>query len=279
MNPKYKAPIILMAANMCYVCSFSLAKYFSIQVPVALIMLARFLAGPIYLTPYFWATKKKLHVKHYGLFALRIGCGVSAMTSLFYAFKYADIGTTMLIFESSAIWTLLLGYFLFKNRPHAYSLMAIPLAVVGMVLVVKPHAVGGIGLGHGFALLGSLFNAGVYISLKQLRHHYDTSTIVWVTYCISALILAGPAAWTLPELTTSLVGGLMLMCSVGFLGQLCMTMGFKFATAGISSLLMLSIIPLTTLSGMIVFNESHDIGVWMGMGAMVIALGVIGRWQ
>ena len=264
---------------MCFACSFSLAKYFSLQVSIAVIMLARFLAGPVYLTPYFWVTKKKIQIKHYRWLALRIICGVSAMTCLFYGFKYADIGTTMLIFESSAIWTLLLGYILYKNRPHIYSLWAIPLAFIGMIMVVQPHAIGGIELGHGFALLGSLFNTGVYISLKQLRHHYDTSTIVWVTYGVSALILAGPAVLTLPELTMPLVGGLILMCSVGFLGQLCMTMGFKFATAGISSLLMLSIIPLTTLSGMIVFNESHDIGVWMGMGAMVIALGVIGRWQ
>ena len=69
------------------------------------------------------------------------------------------------------------------------------------------------------------------------------------------------------------------MCTVGFLGQMGMVLGFKFATAGISSLLMLSIIPFTAISGVFLFNEALNGVAWLGIGCVLVALAIIGRWQ
>ena len=169
----------------------------------------------------------------------------------------------MLIFECATIWTLLYGYIVYKNKPHKYSILATPIAFIGIYLVLQPHHITQIQIGDLFALAGSILNAGVYISLKQLRNNHDTSTVVLVTYLCSAAIVAIPNVQSFPALTSTTLIGLIIMCSVGFVGQLCMTLGFKFATAGVSSLLMLSVIPLTTLSGIIIFNETYNF--WFGL--------------
>ena len=125
----------------------------------------------------------------------------------------------------------------------------------------------------------AILNAGVYITLKELRNDHDTSTVVLVTYALSALILLIPNLIVIPQLSMTQFLGLCLMSSVGFVGKMGMTLGFKFATAGISSLLMLSIIPFTSLSGMIFFDESLNIITWVGISLVVAALSVIGKWQ
>ena len=275
----YLAPLILISGNIFYTGSFSLAKYFSQIVSVETIMLFWFLAGPVYLIPYFIALKKTVRIQSYRLFALRILFGISGMSCLFLSFKYGQIGKSMLIFECATIWTLLYGYFTYKNIPHHYSLMAIPFACLGIILVIQPDLTSGVHIGDFFALLGSILNAGVYITLKQLRNNHDTSTVVLITYICSASIMAIPTIIQPPSLTTEIIIGLCIMCSIGFIGQLCMTTGFKYATAGISSLIMLSIIPFTTLSGILIFGESYNLSVWIGIGFILTSLGVISRFQ
>ena len=264
-------------ANLFFVISFSLVKLLSQSVPIETIMLFRFIAGPIYLIPFFLFTKKRLQVKSIKLFVLRIVFGVSAMSCLFLSFKYGQIGKNMLIFECSTIWTLIYGYFVYKNKPHQFSLATIPFAFIGIYLILQPEK--GLDIGTLYALLGSILNTGVFITLKELRSEHDTTTVVLVSYFFSSLILMIPNTLSFPDLTINSTLILWSMCSIGFIGQCLMTLGFKFATAGISSLLMLSIIPLTTLSGIIFFNETYTSIVWVGVALILSSLIIISHWQ
>ena len=274
---RYYAPFILITANFFFTISFSLVKLLTISIPVETIMLFRFLAGPIYLIPYFLIKKKPLKIQSYRLFILRVLFGISAMSCLFMSFKYGQIGKSMLIFECSTIWTLFYGYLFKKNIPHKYTIYAIPLAFIGIYLIVQPAH--GYNIGDLFAIAGSILNAGVFITLKELRDNYDTTTVVLVSYLISSIIISIPNTFNFPVLDIPSLILLILMCSVGFIGQCLMTLGFKFATAGISSLFMLSIIPLTTISGIIIFNETYTSIIWFGIFLITMSLIIIGRWQ
>ncbi len=274
---RYYAPFILITGNFFFTISFSLVKLLAISVPVETIMLFRFLAGPVYLIPYFLIKKKQLKVNSYPLFFLRVFFGISAMSCLFMSFKYGQIGKSMLIFECSTIWTLLYGYIYKKNIPHKYTFYAIPLAFFGIYLILQPSY--GYNIGDIYAIAGSILNAGVYITLKELRNSHDTTTVVLISYLISSVIISVPNALNFPILDIQSFVLLILMCSIGFIGQCLMTLGFKFATAGISSLLMLSIIPLTTISGIIIFNETYTSIIWFGIFLISLSLFIIGKWQ
>ena len=78
-------------------------------------MFFRFLAGPIYLIPYSLIKRHPLKMRSWRLLSFRVFCGVSAMSCLFLAFKYGDIGKGTLIFELSIIWTVLIDAILFKK--------------------------------------------------------------------------------------------------------------------------------------------------------------------
>ncbi len=279
MMSRYKGPIIIVLANICFACSFSLVKFLSVSAPIYTIMLVRFLAGPLILAPIVLWKKKPIRVTSKGLFAIRISCGISAMMCLFYGLKWGDIATCMVLFECSAIWVLMWGAIMERQWPHRYSMLAIPLTFLGVVFILQPTGAVAFQLGEWCALIGSFLNAGVYISLKKLRDRHDTITIVLVAYTVSVLILAIPNGVMLPSLSWPVIGGICAMSLIGFGGQIGMTMGFKFAQAGISSVLMLSIIPFTTLSGIVLFSERLNMLAWAGLGMTLLGLAVIGRYQ
>jgi drug/metabolite transporter (DMT)-like permease len=211
------------------------------------------------------------------LFFVRAAFGLSSTFCLFLSFKYGQIGKSMLIFECSAIWTLIYGYFMYKNKAHIYSIWSIPIAFLGIYFILQPE--NGISMGDFYALLGSILNAGVYLSLKELRKNHNTGTTVLVSYSISGALISIPNIISFPSLSINITFLLIIMAIIDLAGQCLMTMGFKYSTAGIASLLMLSIVPLTTFSGLLFFNETFTVITWLGITTIFSALFVIGKWQ
>ena len=188
----------------------------------------------------------------------------------------------MLIFEASVAWTLLYG-FIFKNeRPHRFSLLLMPLLCLGLWAILTPESSGFfrlIGPAEGYAFLASLFNMGVYVSLRRVRESNDNTTVVLLTYFFSMLAVCVPASQDIGALNLNVFLLLILMCSVGFLGQLCMSYGFKFNQAGISSLMMLSGVPFFYLSGFVFFNETISLLGAFGVVCVLLSLGIISKFR
>ena len=105
------------------------------------------------------------------------------------------------------------------------------------------------------ALMGSLLNAGVYLTLKQLRHTNTTSVIVFWTYLVASIVILITLFTNQVTLDVSFLNPLVLMAVVGLIGQLLMTGGFKFSPAGVSSMVMTSSIPMMYVSGILFFQE------------------------
>ena len=145
---------------------FSLAKWLSLGTSVWVIMLFRFLAGPVYLGPYCAIKKTSIKIHDWPLLWFRAICGVGAMSSLFFAYKYGDIAKSTLLFETSILWTVIFEALVLKKPLHRYSILALPLAFMGLVLVLDVTSFGGLQKSDAFALIGSIFNAGVFLSLK-----------------------------------------------------------------------------------------------------------------
>lgn len=279
MKHKFLGPLILITANLFFMCSFSLVKYISQFAPMTHIILARFLAGPVYLIPFFLWTKKRFHIDQPWVLCIRIICGISAMTCLFTAFKYGSPGKATLIFELSIIWTIIGGFFLFKETLHPYTFAAIPIAFLGIYFVIQPTSLQLLSKAELFAGLGSLFNAGVYLSLKELRKTHDTANLVLGTYAVAALIVSVPTFSSPISPSLGSIGWLTLMCSLGLCGQLLMTLGFKYSSAGVSSAMMLVSVPLMYLSGVLFFGETTNMLGLLGIFLVLASLFIAGRYQ
>ena len=246
---------MLVLANVFYTASFSLVKIISISVAVLMIMFFRFAVGPLVLFPYMTTKRVSFRVNQPLVLVLRIVFGLSAMYCLFNAFKLGALGQTMLIFECSTVWAFCLSVLIFKDKPTLYSIVAVPIAIFGMVLVIKPESGFSVTVANMMALMGSLLNAGVYLTLKQLRHTNTTSVIVFWTYLVASIVILITLFTNQVTLDVSFLNPLVLMAVVGLIGQLLMTGGFKFSPAGVSSMVMTSSIPMMYVSGILFFQE------------------------
>ena len=273
-----KGPLYLILGNIFYTLSFSLVKILSGLVGVELIMFIRFLAGPACLIPYFWILKKTVRIEQPGVLCVRIICGLTAMYCLFMSFKLGGLGKSMLIFECSTIWSCVLATILFKERLHVNTMLAIPVALAGIFLIIQPSDLMTIQIADGFALLGSFLNAGVYLSLKELRKKHSSAVIVLVTYSVASLAMVGPSNVLSVDLTLYSWLGLILMAGLGLIGQLLMTSGFRFAPASVSSLMMISSVPMMMIAGTLFFSEQFNQGMVLGAVLVVSSLVVISRF-
>src|SRR6056300_1331760 len=108
-------PLIILTANLFFTVSFSLSKFLAASTSVWMILFFRFLAGPAYLGPYCAIKKQPVPIHNWPLLLIRVGCGMGAMTCLFFAYKYGEIAKCTLIFELSILWTVIIEAIIFKK--------------------------------------------------------------------------------------------------------------------------------------------------------------------
>ncbi len=278
MSP-LKGTLMVLSANVFFAASHTLVKALSGALPVTHMMLFRFIAGPLLLLPYFLYTRKKLIIHNKTMLFARTFFGVSAMYLYFYAMTQTDIGTATLIFNCSTIWAIVLSMKLFKDTPSIQTKWAIPIAFIGLYLVLKPQNLIFITLGDACALTASFFNAGVVLSLKELRKTNTTENVVFFNYLLSAFIIFIPFAsdWVIPNL--SQWGILCSIGAIGVIGQLLMTTGYKYAPASIAGSVSLINVPIMTLSGWFFFGQQLDALTLAGTSLVFLSLVVITKFR
>lgn len=277
---KYKGPALLLFTNFCYMASHTLTKFLSGSIPVSQLMFVRFMFGPLILMPLLMRGVISFNVTSWRLIILRTFFGVTAMFGYFWALKLGDPGKVSLIFQCSSLWVYILAKLMFKETPSIPTKIGVPVALLGLWIVIRPDHVLSITFPDVLSFFASLLNAGVLLSLKALRQDHDTFTIMLANYGLSSVVTG---IWMLPEFTiphTPAIWGLLFgMGFVGFIGNLTMTMGFKYASATVASNLMLLLIPLMYISGILFFGETLDGVSLLGVVIVLGALGVISKYQ
>ena len=271
-------PLLLLTSYLLYTIAHAIVKILIATVPPAQIMLGRFIVAPLILIPMYMLRLKLFIMPSPFLMAIRVTCGCSAMFCYFIAVKMGDLGKASLLFQFCIIWSFVLSMLLFKDRPSIYTKVAIPISFIGLVMVLQPNFSTGIRLGDLFALLASFFNTGVILSLKQLRHRYDSSSIIITNYTIASLFMAPTVgSWIMLNQTQWIL--ISTMAIIGLAGQFLMTIGFKHTPASIASSMALIGVPLTYGFSVVFFHEVVNTMALFGIGIVLISLYVVTKYQ
>jgi len=279
MTP-FSGALLIIASNALFSLSHSSIRWLSGSYSLTFLMFIRFISGPLFLVPYFIYKGYKPTFNHWYLILIRTFFGFLSMGFYFYSFKYIGLGKATLIYNFSIVWTLIMAMLVFGDRPSWQTKAAIPVALCGLYLVLRPEHLVMISFGEVLALIGSFFNAGVVISLKALRKHHDAFFIVMVNYTLSSLILFYPALHAPLAMPTKWqIVAMIVSGVVGLLGQLFMTFGYRYTPASIAGSAALIGVPLMCTIGIVFFNEHSDHITFLGGGIVFCCLGVITRFQ
>ena len=202
--------------------------------------------------------------------------GTLMAACLLSAIIVLPLSIATLLAKTTPLWELLIVWAVFALRPFMGEVLLVPVALLGLALIL--HSEGHLGLftlshiGLLLGLLAGLWNSLEYITLNRVRRSDPASTInLW--YAATAIVLTFPFAIAQPwpdELRIWLLVAAFCLCSLG--GQMLLAHGMHSVSPTIASVGTLLVPIFATLIAWVVFGQRLS-GLELVGIAMVLTAG------
>ena len=209
------------------------------------------------------------------LLLLRSVFGMLGIVFFFYAISHMKfLADATILNNMSPFFVVTLSVIFLKEDINKYQVVALILALAGVLLIVRPKF--DLTIMPSLAgLLSALFAGAAYVTVRYLRQTDSPRTIVFyftllTTVCMLPFILKGD--WIMPKgLDILKVLGVGVFATIG---QYAMTYAYKFVEASKVSIYTYTGIIFSSIIGIIVFKESLEIFTVLG-GIFIIGGGYI----
>src|SRR5262245_42307817 len=161
--------------------------------------------------------------------------GGLAVMLYFLAIQHTNVGVATLLNYTAPIWSGLFSMFFIGERFSARVLIPLPIALVGIVLVVRAYAAPGDVLGFGrWEIAGacSAIASGAAVTAIRAARRGENSWSVYASFCLLGLIVNMPLAiaqWKTPNSAEWIA----IACTAAFAmaAQLLMTFSLRWVDA------------------------------------------------
>lgn len=210
-------------------------------------------------SPYRW-----LHV-------LRAALKLGSLIALFIAYQRASLPDATAIFFSLPLFVMLGAWLFLDEHIGGAQVAALLVALVGMVIVVRP---GGDGFDPAllFALIAAALTASIQLMLKRMAR-YDTSDrlVAWNLVAMTGLgVVLAAFVWKTPtvlQLTLLLAQG-----ALGAANQTLVTKALQLSDASFVGPLDFLRLPAVALLAWILFGEVAGAATWTGAALICISV-------
>ncbi|MAA98893.1 MAG: EamA family transporter [Stappia sp.] len=262
----------------------SIAKILGESLPLALMVLARFMAQVAILIPLAWATRLKLAMtpRILRLTVLRTLLHIIGIGAMFLSLRFLPLADAISIAFVMPFMMLLLGRFVLGEQVGPYRLGACIVGFVGVLLVIRPNYAE-VGTPALLPLaVAAAFSLFMMVT-RNVAKDVDPIALQAVSGVV-AVVLMAPAIWgaSLLGFESGLRGALetlatqprtlALLLGIGTLGTLAhlmMTWSLRLAPASTLAPMQYLEIPFATLIGWVIFADLPD-----GLAAVGISLTV-----
>jgi len=243
------------------------------EIPVFEKTIARNLVGATIM--FFIIKRKKLSfkLKNKPLMIYRSIIGTLGMIAQFWSISLLPLSNAVILNSLSPFFVLILAYFFLKEKIRLKSVIAILIAMVGALLVVKPTSGTDlfpslVGLSYAFsAACGSIF-------LRKLKE-YNPPEINVFYFLVFSIIMTFPLMITnfvMPNLQQ--FAKLVIIGIFGAIMQITMTVAYKYAEASKLAIYVYLNIVLSSVIAIFMFKEIPDILSICG-GSLIIFGGYV----
>jgi drug/metabolite transporter (DMT)-like permease len=271
----YRGIIFLLLSELCFTISTIFSKLLTntSNVSALEVTFSRFLLGFLVISAAVYKNSTSLLAYKLSLLIWRGVLNTVAVILFFLASQYTTITNTHMLNMTYPFFIFLFSPLFFKTEKISlYLYLILITALIGIWLVINPHWTS-INKGDVFGLLSGIISAFAIITLNMARKNDSTIVILFYLMAIGTVLngLAMLPVFVWPQRGEWLL--LLASASVGVLGQIFITYGYKYITARAGGLISTSRILYAVILGVLVFSE--ELTLRIATGGVLIMLSII----
>jgi len=277
---RHGLPLFLLA-GVCLTSLDATAKVLVRDLPLLLVVWARYAGQMICVTPYTWhrAGSGFWRTRNLRLQLVRSGFLLAATCSFFLGLRYLPLAEASAITFTAPIFVVALSLPLLGERPTRARVVASLVGFAGMVIIARP----GSAVLHPaivFLLITAVSNALYQIYTRRLRNE-NPHTMLFYTALVGAVAstIALPFALEATAITWHDVGLLLMAGLFAGLGHGAMIGAYARAPASLLAPFTYAQIVWATLFGLVVFDQHPDAISALGMSVVVGSGVALALWE
>lgn len=264
MNPKVKGIIAILISAIGF--SF-MSVFFRLagDLPVFQKSLARNLVAMFIPLFFLYKYKQPLFGKlsSQPLLIARSALGLTGVLFNIYAIDHMILSDADTLMKLNPFWTILLSLLFLRERIFKYQIIAMIVAIAGMLFVVKPEFSSAM-IPSLIGLMSGIFAASAYTCVRALSTREAPYTIVFYFSFFSIIVLIPFTIFTYEPMSWLQMLYLLGAGLSAAVGQIGITLAYSFAPAKDISIFTYASIIFTALFGFILFGESPDFYAMLG---------------
>lgn len=278
--------LFLLSSAIGFAASTAFAKIVTRGSPVQAVEITffRFLLGLGVVSLFVIKEEKSLRPNNMKYILLRAVFNTAAVIFFFLGVQHTTITKANLLNMTYPIFVFLISPFINREKTSMIYFLFLLCTMAGLYLVVIPKTglsqFFHINAGDAYALISGILAAFAITSLREARKHDSSYIILFYLMLIgtvcNALIVA--PGFVIPR--GMILFYVILSALFAVLGQIFITIGYKYIDAAAGSLISSSRIIFALLLGVIFLSEELTARIMMGGTVIIISLfGVSGIWK
>nr|WP_276516650.1 DMT family transporter [Staphylococcus pettenkoferi] len=264
VNPKVKGIIAILISAIGF--SF-MSVFFRLagDLPVFQKSLARNLVAMFIPLFFLYKYKQPLFGKlsSQPLLIARSALGLTGVLFNIYAIDHMILSDADTLMKLNPFWTILLSLFFLREKIFKYQIIAMIVAIAGMLFVVKPEFSSAM-IPSLIGLMSGIFAASAYTCVRALSTREAPYTIVFYFSFFSIIVLIPFTIFTYEPMSWLQMLYLLGAGLSAAVGQIGITLAYSFAPAKDISIFTYASIIFTALFGFVLFGESPDFYAMLG---------------
>jgi drug/metabolite transporter (DMT)-like permease len=258
-------------------------KYLGTAIPSGETVFVRGIISVVVLAFIAWRVEglHLLKTKNVRSHALRSLSGTASMFCWFAALTLIPLADFTAISFTAPMFLTLLAMLFLGERIHRYRWTALIIGFVGVLVMVGPHLTfDSSSRGVGLALAAAICSALAMMFLRGMSGSGGEHPITITFYfsVTSMLCAAVTVFWGWPVPSAQQWLFIVLIGLFGVLGQLLMTLSYRYAEASTIAPLDYANLLVAVVLGYVFFGETPHVSIWIG-APLVIAAGLIILWR
>ncbi|MDE0852408.1 DMT family transporter [Yoonia sp.] len=236
---------------------------------------ARFALAAVVLAPVCGLQRGEMQLLLRPALILRACLIAGGIACILTALKTEQLATVFGGFFVGPIVSYILSAIILRERVTIPRTVLLFVSFGGVLLVVKP----GFGMtpGLAFALLAGVFHGSYLVATRWLAGGYRPRFLLFSQLIIGSLVLSPLAISSLPSVTPSLAGLIVISAMGSAIGNLLLVYANRIAQASVIAPLIYCQIIIATAFGFLFFGEWPDGTALLGLG-VIIAAGAGSIW-